>query len=123
MLGSGRIVTRNRRHIKATRSTADHSLLMQPSAVSVTNPQDHSANTSARQQSRPIVSPGSVHADSPVIDSPGPAHVDSPDIGSPQENHSAGTSGTNSGMPNLLKRLLPHNKSGVSEQGPLRPRR
>ena len=55
MHGSGRIVTRNRRHIKAASSAADDSLLLQPTTVSeIPQPgsqTDHSTHTtSARIQ-------------------------------------------------------------------------
>ena len=105
-------MTRNRRHIKATKSAADNSLLLQPSSVSrspETCSQDQhcpTPTTSNRQQAQA--------PDTNVVSS---------DIDSFQSNTPASTSSANASIPNLLKRLLPYNKSGTREQGPLRPRR
>ena len=134
MHGSGRIVIRNRRFLKATAPVPDYGMLMQPTVIPTTCPNN---------QLPPCLSPHTVPHRDPsqsAVSALPPSrndHIHHPDISplsqsTPRQNPSNPTQTCSTltprivdqvAIPAMLKRLYPHNRPGVKERVALLPRR
>ena len=114
MLGSGRVVTRNRRFIKlAPEPICDDGMLMQPACT---------VPGYMQSSSRPLGPPETGTMQSPVTATPSPGTgIDFASSPMNQRQHDH-TQQPFTRTPAMLRRLYPHNKPGFRECEALLPR-